>query len=374
MNDMEIVIVGGGPAGLSTALSIARHAPSLRKKIIVLERATYPREKICAGAVSGRAWNTLVSLGARPRVPAVPVGGFELEGCQRTQRARIARAGFVIRRAEFDTDLAQRVIEAGVQVQDGTRVEDIAETDGGVELRTSHGTLRSRFVVGAGGVGCLVRRRLGLGNGRLRAQVVEVDTDPSAFDSPDDALRFDGGRDNLTGYVWDFPTIVDGRLRVCRGVYQLRDTHRQDELREPDVTELLRRHLADRGVVADGGRFKRFGERGYEAGSSMGSRRCMLVGESAGIDPITGEGIGPSIDVGLLAGRFLGAALSEQRDSVEAWDRRFRRSSVGLDLTARSLVALHLLLRRRRLLDRVLTSQRFALLAGAHYFAGRPLL
>lgn len=370
MNDAEIAIVGGGPAGLSTALSIARHAPFLRERTVVLEGATYPREKICAGAVSGRAWSTLVSLGARPRVPAVPVGGFDLEGHRRTARARIARAGFVIRRAQFDADLAQHVSEAGIRVQDGARVERIAETHEGAELTTSAGALRARFVVGAGGIRCKVRQHLGLDGGRLRAQVVEVDTEPSRFDSEDGTLRFDGGRDNLTGYVWDFPTIVEGRLRVCRGVYQLRNMEAPSEPRGPDVTQVLAQHLEDRGVGPDGGRFKRFAERGYEPGLNIASRRCMLVGESAGVDPVTGEGIGPSIEAGLLAGRFLGAMVSQRRDTVEGWSRRLRRSAIGLDLATRSLVATHLLLRRRRFLDRILTSQNYALLAGAHYFAG----
>lgn len=370
MNDAEIVIVGGGPAGLSTALSIARHAPALRERVVILESAIYPREKICAGAVSGRAWSTLVSLDARPRVPAVPVGGFDLEGRRRTTRARIGRAGFVIRRAEFDADLAQHVVEAGIRVQDGTRVEQVVETDQGAVLTTSAGTFRARFVVGAGGIRCKVRRHLGLGGGRLRAQVVEVDTAPSRFDSEDGILRFDGGRGDLTGYVWDFPTVVDGRLRVCRGVYRLRDVEAAGEPRGPDVTQMLRRHLADRGVVADGARFKRFAERGYEPDLHIASRRCMLVGESAGIDPVTGEGIGPSIEAGLLAGHFLSTVVAQRRDTVEGWSRRLRRSAIGLDLATRSLVATHLLLRRRRLLDRVLTSQNYALLAGAHYFAG----
>ena len=59
----QIVIVGGGPAGLASALSLAREAPGELDEVLVLERASYPRDKICAGGLGARADTTLALLG-----------------------------------------------------------------------------------------------------------------------------------------------------------------------------------------------------------------------------------------------------------------------------------------------------------------------
>ncbi|HTJ80067.1 MAG TPA: FAD-dependent oxidoreductase, partial [Polyangiaceae bacterium] len=74
MRRAKIVIVGGGPAGLAAALALAERGRA--SDVVVLEKATYPREKPCAGAVSARGLKVLDALGAgveRLDVPRVVV-------------------------------------------------------------------------------------------------------------------------------------------------------------------------------------------------------------------------------------------------------------------------------------------------------------
>ncbi|MBC7978638.1 MAG: FAD-dependent oxidoreductase, partial [Myxococcales bacterium] len=63
----DVAIVGGGPSGISTALHLQAAAP--RARIVVLEKAHYPRDKICAGGIGGRAFRILDKLGVEVDCP-----------------------------------------------------------------------------------------------------------------------------------------------------------------------------------------------------------------------------------------------------------------------------------------------------------------
>jgi len=71
--DLDLVIVGGGPAGVSTALFLMAAAPWLTGRIAILEKERYPREKICAGAIGARADKLLATIGVRVEVPSVAI-------------------------------------------------------------------------------------------------------------------------------------------------------------------------------------------------------------------------------------------------------------------------------------------------------------
>lgn len=369
----DIVVVGGGPSGLVTAAAMVRAEPRLRARIIVLERATYPREKICAGGIGDRGWRYLDQLDIAPGVPEVRIHGVSVCSTEGHLIRRPGPIGRVVRRKSFDAALMERVRSLGVTIRDGVRVQQLDDRGDHVAVETSHGSLRASVVVGADGVGSMVRRNMGLHAGALRATVLEVDTPPTPHDLPRDLIHFDATDRRYAGYIWDFPSIVDGEDVVCRGIYVLRpregtfaDVPPDDSI---DLEQLLARYLADRGLDLSTVRRKRFAERGYAPHDRVVDGRRMLVGESAGIDPISGEGIAQALEGGARAGAFL-ARWDGSTAGLAAWQQVLARSRLGWDLWVRSRGTPVFYGAQRPRLERAFAHSPALLEAGAVHWAG----
>src|SRR5207244_591408 len=113
-------------------------------------------------------------------------------------------------------------------------------------------------------------------------------TPPVESDVARELILFDVSNRALPGYYWDFPTILDGEPLVCRGVYYLA---RGAEAPRIEIQDVLAEELRTRGLDISKFRKKRYAERGFHRAAPIAVRRVLLVGEAAGIDPVTGEGI-----------------------------------------------------------------------------------
>ena len=346
-----MVIVGGGPAGSTTALAIAAAAPELASRVVVLEKARYPREKPCAGALGARGDALLRDLGVDVDVPSAPVDGMSFQAAGVTVTAAPGRIGRVVRRLEFDAALARAVRSRGVEIREGVRVDRVTDD----------------------GLGSVVRKALGLGAGRLWAQVVEVDTEPVRGDPDRSLLHFDASDRSLPGYAWDFPTVVDGRPLVCRGVYRLKlDDDPADEGR--DVSAVLAARLRAQGIDPSRCKNKRYAERGFEPATCLARGALMLVGEAAGIDPVTGEGIAQAIEYGVLAGRFLARRLTSDDGlpAVAEWHDEVAASRLARDLRIRTRFVRLFYGPSRPEVERFITETPDALYVGCQHFAAQP--
>jgi menaquinone-9 beta-reductase len=370
----DVVIVGGGPAGTTTALALTHAAPELASRVVVLEKARYPREKPCAGALGARGDRLLSSIGVAIDVAGAPVDGMSFVGRAGEASASPGAIGRVIRRIEFDHALAGAARTRGVELRDGVGVDSVHDDGESATLRTSEGPLRARVVVGCDGVGSVVRRSMGLGRGALHAQVIEVDTEATAGDRPRSLLHFDATDPRVHGYAWDFPTVVDGRELVCRGLYRLK-TARDDEPEGPDLALLLAERLRAQGIDPSRCRNKRYAERGFEPVTVLARGCRMLVGEAAGIDPVTGEGIAQAIEYGVLAGRFLARALraaGDERPLIDGWQREVDASRLARDLRIRNrLMGLYYGPMRAQV-ESFLAESPDALFVGGQHFAAQP--
>ncbi len=369
----DVIIVGGGPAGSTTALALVAAAPELASRVVVLEKSRYPREKPCAGALGARGDALLRELGVEIDVPSAAIDGMSFRGTGVEVTAAPGRIGRVVRRLEFDAALARAVRSRGVEVREGVRVDRVTDDGLGAVLETTAGTVRARVVVGCDGVGSVVRKALGLGAGQLRAQVVEVDTEAVRGDPDRSLLHFDASDRSLPGYAWDFPTVVDGRPLVCRGVYRLKvDEGPGDDGR--DVSAVLAARLRSQGIDPARCKNKRYAERGFEPATCLARGGLMLVGEAAGIDPVTGEGIAQAIEYGLLAGRFLARRVTSEDGlpAVAEWHEEVGASRLARDLRIRTRFVRLFYGPARPEVERFLAETPDALYVGCQHFAAQP--
>lgn len=346
--------------------------PKLSARTIILDKAQFPRDKICAGAIGDRAIQALASIGVEVNVPTVAVHALSVSTQETTRRYVMPSPtpiGRVIRRHAFDAALLDAVRQRGVAVRTGVRVKGIVRRPKGLTLQTSRGEVSASLVVGADGVGSFVRRWLDLPQGLLYAQAVEVDTPIHTSDPPPDTLHFDLTATTMRGYGWDFPTLVKGQPMVCRGVYEL--VRGAGQASEIDVAERLSERLRDRGFTPESYRFKRFAERGLAIHEPYGCDRVVLAGEAAGIDPVLGEGIAQAILYGQAIGPYLARAVRERSFSLGGYEGAIRGSRVGLDLSIRGRLPQLFYGRGRPIAEHWLSHSPSLALAGMHYFAGQ---
>jgi flavin-dependent dehydrogenase len=362
----DVLIVGGGPAGLSTALHLAAQPSGLAAKMIVLERALYPRDKICAGAIGARGLEALARIGVRVQVPHAEIRGMSLAMGGATWSVWEDDIGVVVRRIEFDHALAREAVRRGIEVRDGVEVLDVHALHDRVRVTTSEGALEARAVVGADGVAGVVRKFMGLPRGRLRAQAVEVDTERTHGDLPT-AVHFDFSAPSLKGYAWDFPTVIDGRSMMSRGVYRVLDGERDD------ARQRLREHLARRGFELGHYPVRQFAERGYEPGERIAAPRVLLVGEAAGIDILSGEGIAQAIQYGALAAPFVAEALRSGALGFQGWTEHVRRSRLGRQMQRRLVYARLLHNPARPEIERLVRRIPSAVRMAMQEFGGKPV-
>jgi len=313
----DVIVVGGGPAGLAVAAEAARRGFDA----LVLERRSLPADKACGEGLLPAGLRALEALGALPHLD--PAGYSKVRAIRWVQEngssaeARLPPPGGLgVRRLALSAALVARAREVGADVRDGVAVESHRREEGGVTVRISGGEeARGRLLVAADGLGSAIREREGLGRpsrgprrfGLRRHYAVAPWTDAVE-------VHFVRGAE---AYVT--PT---GPERV--GVAFL-----FEEGVAPDFDRLLARFpgLAARlaraspeSALAGAGPF------GREATTRV-LDRLVLAGDAGGyVDAITGEGVSLALEEARLLGEMLPDVLSRDasREALLPWERAVR--------------------------------------------------
>jgi geranylgeranyl reductase family protein len=313
----DVAVVGGGPAGAAAAICLARAG----RHVVLIDKATFPRDKICGDGLTTGALRLYEELGLDPAtVPSwqpvedvVVVSPSGREATFPLPRGAGTYAA-VARRAELDAALLDVVRAAGVSVHEGHAVTGAAERADRVVLEVEGiGSVQARYAIAADGMWSPMRKHLGVANpgylGEWHAfRQYFTNVGPRA--AQDLFVWFEP--DLLPGYAWSFP-LPDGGANVGFGI------QRSDEEREGKVTKvrdmkdvwpelLARPHI--RAVLGPDA----VPEAPHKAWPIpariddivLTTRRTLFVGDAAAAtDPMTGEGIGQALLTGILAARAI---------------------------------------------------------------------
>ena len=340
----DILILGGGPSGLSTALHLAKGFPHLTPRILILEKAHYPRTKLCAGGLVADAEVILERLGLDvTEIPHVDVdtAHFDFAGKGLSLRIPKRHTIRVIRRNEFDTWLAEKTKEKGIEIREGISVKNIQTYNDHVTVETDAGAFTAQVVIGADGSNGVTRRCVLPNAPVYTARALEVITpsfdyanSPHKTDHKEDHAYFDffPVPDNIAGYTWDFPTQVNGQPMRCWGIY---DTNLLANDSRPALKELLAKEMVRHGFDLDAVELKGHPIRWFSPENKMSAPRVLLVGDAVGADPIFGEGISIALGYGAVAAREIGESFQRNEFSFHGYRRRVLRSALGQSLSAR---------------------------------------
>jgi geranylgeranyl reductase family protein len=303
---VDLVIVGGGPAGSAAAITAARSGLS----VLLVDRATFPRDKCCGDGLTALALRLGEGLGLDPLLilgwqtvedlVIHPPGG-------RSTRYPLPRGdglyAAVVPRMQYDAALLDLARSAGADVRDGHGLTGI-NVDGDVATLEVEGlgTIRATTVVAADGMWSPTRKLLGLASSGYRGEwqafrQYVADVGPAAAD-----LHVWFEPDLLPGYAWSFP-LPGGRANVGFGVLRGGQVAVGDTGR---IWDGLMDRPAIRAVLGDNarpeGRRSAWPIPARVDAAVLDHGPVLFVGDAASAsDALTGEGIGQALQTGILA-------------------------------------------------------------------------
>jgi geranylgeranyl reductase family protein len=327
----DVIVVGAGPAGSTTAFYLAQAGLD----VLLLEKSRFPREKVCGDGLTPRGVRALVAMG---------ISVSEEDGWVRNKGLRVIGAGqrmelpwpelssypgygLVRPRTDLDQMLARRAEQAGARLLEGVTVtgpvlDDRTGRITGVTAKAADGagerTYRARVVVAADGNSSRLSVSMGLRKRDDRPLGVAVRTYYRSPRHDDDYLEswldlWDGDR-LLPGYGWIFG-MGDGTSNVGLGLMNT-----SAAFGHTDYHGLLHKWLA--GMPAEWG----FTEENRTepirgAALPMGFNRTphyyqglLLVGDAGGmVNPFNGEGIAYAMESGEILARTVAQALARGR-------------------------------------------------------------
>jgi geranylgeranyl reductase family protein len=303
----DVVVVGAGPAGSTTAYRLARAGA----RAALLERARFPRDKPCGGGLTERALRELP-------VPVDPVVEHDVDRLElslrygpRFERRSRGRLVAMTQRIRLDAYLAEQAAAAGADLRDGLRVTALRDEGDGVVAETAKGPIAASVAIGADGVNGITARSTGLEQNIVYGVALEGNVSDEAV-----APRRYSGLAVIElgsiagGYGWVFPK--GDHVNVGVGGW---------EHEGPRLRAHLWRLCDEHGIARD----SVDSLRGYRLplrrpGSRPARGRVALVGDAAGlVDPLSGDGMYEAFVSSRLAAEAVLDLLAGRSESLEAY-------------------------------------------------------
>jgi flavin-dependent dehydrogenase len=297
MTESEIIIVGGGPAGSAAAWELKKN----NREVLILDKAKFPRVKLCAGWVTPKVFRLLNTSPSD-----YPYGILKFDKLYYDfglLRFPLPTTQFSVRRYEFDNWLHEI---SGVKIVQH-EVKEIQKKNGEFII---DGEYKCKYLIGAGGTYCPVYRTF-FANANPRSNVNKIVAMEEEFpyDWQEERCLLWFGDLKLRGYAWYVPK-ANGYLNI--GLGGTFEGLKQDGKNIKYYWEKFTQKLETLGLV----RNHKFNAKGYSyfLRSNVEKARvgnAFIVGDAVGLATLDmGEGIAPAIESGILAAK----AITENKE------------------------------------------------------------
>jgi flavin-dependent dehydrogenase len=321
----RIAVVGAGPAGSTFALRLVRAGVD-PDDLVLIDKARFPRPKLCGGGITFRGTELFAELFGRPPGGVTTVG---LEFRCALGRFDVRERGpqWVYDRSALDASMLDTVRALGVEVREACTVTAVEARNDRWDVVTANGRERFEWVIGADGANGITRRASGLAGG-IVGRLVEATYERGSAEAARELLYFDFDPilERIPGYAWVFPSpegddlfkigVMDGRGRVGGDV----------------LRAYTDRYAAKLGFRKTHEKIAGWPERYWDLDTRAHRPGLLLVGEAFGIDALLGEGIAPSMFSAVYAADRLKRALDRSEDTIPLYEAGFALSAEGRNL------------------------------------------
>jgi geranylgeranyl reductase family protein len=317
MNEFDVIVVGGGPAGATAAAACAQRG----LQVALFEHARFPRHKVCGDVINPNCWPVFERLGVAAQIRELPQQTIEGASFTTTGRQALTvplpRPTVAIRRSLLDAALLDHARVCGVHVIEGETVHDVLA---GRRVVTSHGEYVARTaIIGADGRHSVVARKAGLARShRGRHQHVAFQAHFRAPATLDHHVQLHLFRGGYCGLV----RVDAERANLCivTGPWAARFHHDCEALFAHTVWQS--RHFRESGVTPEPLEPLQSAHPLQAPANHAARNGVFLAGDALRVmEPFTGQGIFFALRTGEMAAEAVGhPSCREERYALAVAD------------------------------------------------------